>query len=86
MGRPAKFTVQRRELILELLRAGASRRAAARVAGVDHSTLIKWIRRGEQASHPESQYRRFLGEVLEAEANPRIRALTPLNPRGTVGP
>lgn len=84
MGRPAKFTVRRRELILELLRAGASRRAAAAAAGVDHSTLIKWIRRGERA-HPESQYRRFVGEVLEAEANPKIRALTPWNLSGTVG-
>ena len=75
MGRPAMFTVRRRELILEVLRAGASRRAAARAAGVDHSTLIKWIRRGEHASHPESMYRRFQEDVLAAEADPKLRVL-----------
>jgi transposase len=70
MGRPAKFTVRRREQILELLRAGASRRMAATASGIDHSTLTKWIRRGEQARHSESQYRRFRDAVLEAEAHP----------------
>lgn len=75
MGRPAKFTERRRELILELLGAGASRRAAARATGVHHTTLVKWLRRGEQARHPESAYRRFLRDVLEAEADPKMRAL-----------
>jgi len=75
MGRPTMFTVRRRELILELLRAGASRRAAARAAGVHHTTLVKWLRRGEHARHPESQYALFREEVIEAEANPAMRAL-----------
>lgn len=75
VGRPAKFTVRRRELILDLLRAGASRRCAATAAGIAPSTLIKWLRRGDRASHPESQYRAFRSEVLEAEAHPEMRAL-----------
>jgi len=75
MGRPAKFTRQRRELILQLLGAGASRRSAAAASGIDHSTLTKWIRRGERARHPESQYRRFVEDVLDAEAHPEMRAL-----------
>jgi IS30 family transposase len=75
VGHPAKFTVRRRELILDLLRAGASRRAAARAAGVHHTTLVKWLRRGEQARHPESQYACFREEVLEAEGHPEMRAL-----------
>ena len=75
MGRPAKFTVRRREQILELLRAGASRRTAATASGIDHSTLTKWIRRGEQARSSESQYRRFVDDVREAEAHPEMRVL-----------
>jgi transposase-like protein len=75
MGRPAKFTGGRREQILELLSAGASRREAARAAGIVPSTLTKWIRRGERSRYPESGYRRFYLAVLEAEAHPSIRAL-----------
>ena len=75
MGRPAKFTHARRELILELLSAGASRRSAARASGIDPSTLTKWVRRGEQARYPESAYRRFLDDVLDAEAHPKMRLL-----------
>jgi transposase-like protein len=55
---------------LELLGAGASRRRAAIASGIDPSTLVKWIRR-EQARYPESAYRRFLDDVLEAEASAR---------------
>jgi hypothetical protein len=75
MGRPAKFTRHRREQILELLRAGTSRRVAATATGIDPSTLTKWIRRGERARSPESMYRRFLDDVLDAEAHPKMRAL-----------
>jgi hypothetical protein len=37
--------------------------------------LVKWLRRGEQARHSESQYRRFRDAVLEAEAHPEMRLL-----------
>lgn len=80
MGRPSLFTIRRRELILELILSGTSRRRAAIISGIDPSTLVKWLRRGERG-HPESAYRRFLDDVLEAEANPpKMRAL-----RGTDG-
>jgi Homeodomain-like domain len=64
------FTAERRQRILTLLQAGASRRAAARASGIDPSTLCRWIRRGERA-HPESRYRSFVEEVLAAEAGLR---------------
>jgi hypothetical protein len=75
MGRPAKFTGARRELILELLSAGASRRKAPHAAEISPSTLAKWLRLGERSRYPESYYRRFYLAVLEAEAHPSIRAL-----------
>ena len=79
MGRPAKFTRARRELILQLLAAGASRRGAAKASRISHSTLLGWLKRGERG-HPESAYRAFRAQVLEAEAHPKMRML-----RGTDG-
>lgn len=75
MGRPAKFTRARRELILELVSAGVSRRKAAIAAEISPSTLTKWLRRGEHSRYAESSYKRFYQAVLEAEVHPTIRAL-----------
>jgi hypothetical protein len=71
----SKFTSRRRERVLEILRAGGSRRQAAVAAGVDHSTLGDWIAKGEQAT-PGTRYRDFADAVAEAEgAPPRLVAL-----------
>lgn len=70
----SKFTADRRHAILELLRAGASRRTAASVAGVDHSTLLRWIERGKSGA-PGGRFREFFEAVEQAEADPRLRAL-----------
>lgn len=43
-GRPSKLTPARRELILEALRQGSTRTAAAAAAGIDKSTLFEWLR------------------------------------------
>lgn len=75
MGRPAKFTRARRERLLELLGAGASRRSAALAVGIAPSTLTKWLRRGGEKALPGSQYRAFRLAVLQAEADPQLRAL-----------
>jgi hypothetical protein len=75
MGRPSKFTAERRRKVLELLMAGASRRTAATCAGIGHQTLARWIQRGETATEG-SPWREFHYDVLEAEAHPKIRALS----------
>lgn len=45
MSRPAKFTPERAERVLEAIGAGATRRAAAGHAGIDHATLYRWLER-----------------------------------------
>jgi hypothetical protein len=70
----SKFTAPVKAKILELLAAGASRRAASAFAGVDHATLLRWLRRGENASEG-SRFREFYEQVAEAEAHPKLRAL-----------
>ena len=45
MSRPPKFSKERTERVLEAIRAGATRRAAAGHAGIDHATLYRWLER-----------------------------------------
>jgi transposase len=75
---PSKFTSQRRATVLQVLRAGGSIREASRVVGLSHSTVVKWIQRGERAAKvaPHSMYARFAQAVREAEAGgPELLAL-----------
>ena len=74
MPNRSKFTTERRARIVERLSAGASRRTAAAAVGIDHVTLLRWLRRGETA-HPEGRWAEFLRDVREAEARPKMRAL-----------
>jgi transposase-like protein len=45
VSRPPKFNEERAERVLEAIRAGATRRAAAGHAGIDESTLWRWTQR-----------------------------------------
>jgi hypothetical protein len=70
----SKFTQATRQRILEAKRIGASDRTAAHIAGIDHSTLGRWLSRGKGAGEG-STYRAFHDEFRAAEAEPRLRAL-----------
>jgi transposase-like protein len=69
-----KFTEPRKQRILAILAAGGSRRTAAAVAGIDPATLRDWLRRGERGV-PGGRWQRFLEQVREAEAGPRLVGL-----------
>ena len=84
MGRPSKFTAAARAKVLEALGYGASRVTAANYAGVDEATLRRWVARGkEQAAGP---WHDFLIAVLEAEAQPKVRALRVISDDVAVSP
>ena len=70
----SKFTQATRQRVLEAKRIGASDRTAAHIAGIDHSTLGRWLARGKGAGEGSS-YRAFHDEFRAAEAEPRLRAL-----------
>jgi hypothetical protein len=73
MGRPTKFSAQTRRDSLEAFSWGASIRDAAAYAGVDHKTLLRWLKDGEaQESGAKAD---FFREVEAARASPRLRAL-----------
>jgi hypothetical protein len=71
----SKFREPVRARILEVLRAGGSRRQAARVAGIDPRTLRRWIERGATAD-PLGRWHEFHRDVREAEScEPRPQLL-----------
>lgn len=72
VGRPTKLTPEVHQTIVDAIRAGASRQAAAETAGVGFSTLKEWMVRGE-GQHPdrpqESIFAAFSADVHAAEAD-----------------
>jgi hypothetical protein len=75
MPTPSKFTETRRLMVLELLSAGPPAPGRRRPPG---STIGRWrggIDRGRRA-YPGGRWRQFYLDVVEAEAHPRLRALT----------
>jgi hypothetical protein len=70
----SKFTQERRGRILEAFACGASLQTAAALARVSHGTLIRWLKKGEDAPE-DSQWNKFYLECQEARALPTERAL-----------
>lgn len=64
MARPTKYTPEVEALILDALKSGVSRRAAAEYAGLDEKTVINWMKR----------YSSFSSAVIAAESRVEIRA------------
>lgn len=74
MPTPSKFTAETRQKIIEALSVGASRRTAAAIAGVNEAQIRRWLKKGEE-SEEGSRFREFYTQAIEAEAQPRLRAL-----------
>lgn len=63
-GRPSTFTPEKREKILQALRAGNYRCAAAKYAGVEVGCFTEWIHRGNRGEAP---YAEFAEDCKKAE-------------------
>lgn len=77
-GRPSKFSWERAEAIVKLVREGASRAAAAAGAGIDESTLYDWVKRFPEFSqcikkaHAEAEMK--MVEVITSAAKDHWQA------------
>jgi len=69
-GRPEKITPEVIAAVVTALRNGASRADAAQFAGIDPSTLRRWMQRAEE--EPDSLYGRLRAEVLETESRVKV--------------
>jgi hypothetical protein len=63
LARPTKFNTDRADRVLDALRAGNTRRAAAQYAGVDDRSLRRWIER----------FVHFAAAIEKAEADAEVR-------------
>ena len=70
MARPDKAVRIRRNVVLAVLSAGGSRRAAAHAAGVDPRSLRRWLAKGRNGA-PGGRWRTFLEAVEAAETGPK---------------
>ncbi len=72
-GRPTKLTPEVQEKLLQALSVGSPRAHAAAYAGVDDSTLRRWLVRGRKED--EGPYAEFRQVVLEAESRAQMAAM-----------
>lgn len=72
-GRPSKFTPELRERILQAVRAGVPRTAAAQSAGIGETTLYRYLQIGR--SEHDGRHRDFLDAVVKAEADAQVHAV-----------
>jgi hypothetical protein len=75
-GRQPKIASEdTRKAILDSLRKGALRKDAAWYAGIDPTTLARWLKRGEEPE-AESVYRDFRRDAMKAERKAKIDSLS----------
>lgn len=69
-GRPTKLEPERKERILQALKAGNYRQVACEYAGVSYGTFSKWMAQGVR--RPATEYGEFRKAVLEAERQAEV--------------
>jgi hypothetical protein len=73
-GRPTKLTPEVQQKIISALQSGNWLETAAAFAGVDASTVRRWMAKGD-GDDAEEPYRSFCAAVKEARAAAEIRAV-----------
>lgn len=73
-GRPTKLTPEVQERIVSAIRAGNYLETAAAYAGVNQSTLHRWVARGKEEDAPE-EFREFCEAVERARAEAEVRTV-----------
>jgi len=72
-GRPSKLTPEVQTEIVRSLKAGSYLDVAAEFAGIDETTLYRWLKRGEKAK--SGRYFEFRQAVTRAKAAAEVRAV-----------
>lgn len=74
MARPTKLTKETQERILQAVQAGNYLETAAQFAGIDGSTMRRWLQKGEGEGAPEP-YRTFYTALKSARASAEVRSV-----------
>lgn len=83
-GRRSKLTPETHEAIVKAVRAGASYEAAAGAAGIDESTLYRWLREAEGEEAPQDK-RQFHHDLMRARAEVEVRVVAASVMKGALG-
>ncbi len=83
-GRPSKLTPEVQARILQAIEAGNYLEVAAQYAGIDSSTLHRWMRKAENPEGDE-RYRQFRTAVESARAAAEVRNLQVIQNAATDG-
>lgn len=75
VGRPTKLSPQLRERLLQLIRAGCTRRDACLAVGVADRTLAAWLERGrdDREAGLRTMYAEFVAGIEQGEAEARAK-------------
>lgn len=83
-GRRSKLTPETHDAIVRAVRAGATHEAAAGAAGIDESTLYRWLREAEAEDAPADK-RQFHQDLARARAEVEVRVVAGSVMRGIMG-
>jgi transposase-like protein len=70
-GRPSKLSYERQEKIATAIESGKSMNSAARMAGVDPTTVYNWLDRGESElkADKDNEYTEFYQRITHAKGH-----------------
>lgn len=84
MARPTKLTPEVKDRIMQAVQAGNYLDTAANFAGIDGSTMRRWVQKGEAPSAPEP-YRSFCTSLKSARAAAEVRSVALIQQAATGG-
>lgn len=84
MARPTKLTQEVQDRIMQAVQAGNYLETAANFAGIDGSTMRRWVQKGDAPSAPEP-YRSFCTALKSARAAAEVRSVALIQQAATGG-
>jgi transposase-like protein len=84
MARPTKLTPEVQDRIIQAVTAGNYLETAAQYAGIDGSTLRRWVAKGESDTSAEP-YRSFCTALKSARAAAEVRSVALIQQAATGG-
>lgn len=83
-GAPSKFSEERAERLLQAVRGGNYLKTACVFAGIDYSTLRRWIHKADEPNAPQ-EYRDFRDSLEKARADAEVASLAKIQKAANEG-
>lgn len=83
-GAPSKFSEERAERLIQAVRGGNYLKTACAFAGIDYTTLRRWIHKADEPDAPP-EYREFRDALEKARADAEVAALAKIQKAANEG-